>query len=104
MRGKPLERKTFRYGSTIFHAEGETVSKGQTGARTCESLRREFSGEPDAGNPHVRFEEGGAGRVAWHTVTEPRKGKPGHRSTPPPKLCSLLLYSTGKFVDGSWTE
>ena len=33
--------------------------------------------------------------MAWHTVTEPRKGKPGHRSTPPPKLCSLLLYSTG---------
>ena len=32
--------------------------------------------------------------MAWHTVTEPRKGKPGHRSTPPPKLCSLLLYST----------
>ena len=51
-----------------------------------------------AGNPHVRFEEGTGGR-SWHTVTEPRKGKPGHRSTPPPKLCSLLLYSTLISVD-----
>src|ERR1039457_1829249 len=27
---------------------------------TCASLRREFSGEPDAGNPHPRFDEGRA--------------------------------------------
>jgi len=24
----------------------------------CESLSRETTGKPDAGNPHVRFEEG----------------------------------------------
>ena len=28
----------------------------------CACLRREFSGEPDAGNLHVRFDEGRVGR------------------------------------------
>jgi len=26
--------------------------------KACVCLRREFPGEPDAGNPHVRFDEG----------------------------------------------
>src|SRR5919108_467868 len=29
---------------------------------TCACLRREFSGEPDAGNPHLRYDEGRVGR------------------------------------------
>jgi hypothetical protein len=29
----------------------------------CACLRREFSGEPDAGNPHLRFDEGRVGRA-----------------------------------------
>ena len=28
--------------------------------RKCESLRHELSGEPDVGNPHLRFDEGRA--------------------------------------------
>ena len=30
----------------------------------CACLRREFSGEPDAGNPLVRFDEGRVSRAA----------------------------------------
>src|SRR5690242_20861505 len=29
----------------------------------CACLRREFPGEPDAGNPHLRFDEGRVGRA-----------------------------------------
>ena len=35
-------------------------SRVQIGTGAC--LRREFSGEPDAGNPHLRFDEGRVGR------------------------------------------
>jgi hypothetical protein len=31
---------------------------------TCACLRRELSGEPDAGNLHLRFDEGGVGRAS----------------------------------------
>ena len=31
--------------------------------RACACLRREFSGEPDAGNLHLRFDEGRVGRA-----------------------------------------
>jgi hypothetical protein len=30
--------------------------------KPCESRRPRFSGEPDAGNPHVRFDEGTVSR------------------------------------------
>jgi len=43
---------------------------------TCECLRRELSGEPDAGNPHVRFDEGGIGNAAWHATIEARPENP----------------------------
>src|ERR1700733_14189366 len=43
-----------------------TVGTGLSGASvrigTCASLRREFSGEPDVGNLHLRFDEGRVGR------------------------------------------
>ena len=41
---------------------------------SCACLRREFSGEPDAGNPHLRFDEGRGAAVL---------------------NCRLLSYSTG---------
>ncbi len=41
------------------------------GRREC--LRQELTGEPDAGNLHVRFEEGGVGRRVWSAVAKPRK-------------------------------
>src|ERR1019366_5383195 len=34
-----------------------TVGAGPS-VGNCACLRREFSGEPDAGNPHLRFDEG----------------------------------------------
>src|SRR5450432_249600 len=44
----------------------QTVGSGVSGASvrigTCASLRREFSGEPDVGNLHLRFDEGRVGR------------------------------------------
>ena len=33
-------------------------AKQEPSLGTCACLRREFSGEPDAGNPHLRFDEG----------------------------------------------
>src|ERR1700730_5725531 len=43
-----------------------TAGVGLSGASVrvgcCACLRREFSGEPDAGNPHLRFDEGRVGR------------------------------------------
>ena len=47
--GRPQERR--RPG-----AVGADPSIG-----TCACLRRELSGEADAGNPHLRFDEGGSG-------------------------------------------
>src|SRR5258708_1982847 len=41
---------------------------------TCECLRQELSGEPDAGNPHVRFDEGGVGCGAGHAANKPQRG------------------------------
>src|SRR6266536_4371058 len=41
---------------------------------TCECLRQELSGEPDAGNPHVRFDEGGVGCGAGHAANKPQQG------------------------------
>ena len=35
----------------------------------CACLRREFSGEPDAGNPHLRFDEGRVRRSRKLLVT-----------------------------------
>ena len=35
----------------------------------CACLRREFSGEPDAGNPHLRFDEGRVRRSHWLSLT-----------------------------------
>jgi hypothetical protein len=41
-----------------FFSLRQKLPKGQAGAVACACLRRELSGEPDAGNPHVRFDEG----------------------------------------------
>ena len=40
------------------------------------ALHRGNSGKPDAGNPHVRFDEGGGEQLAWPADIEPRTGKP----------------------------
>jgi len=45
-----------------------------TPANKC--LRRESPGKPDAGKPHVRFDEGGVGRSAGHAANEPQRGNP----------------------------
>src|ERR1700677_1653785 len=37
----------------------------------CACLRRENSGKPDAGNRHVRFDEGGGGRETGPSATLP---------------------------------
>src|SRR6266446_5931966 len=43
----------------------------------CECLRQRCLGAPDAGNPHVRCDEGGGAAVAWHAVSEPTlRGNP----------------------------
>ena len=34
-------------------------------------LRRKFTGEPDAGNPHVRFDEGRGSRDGHHHASSP---------------------------------
>jgi hypothetical protein len=39
-------------------------------------LEVKIVGEPDAGNPHVRFDEGKGGWKAGYTAIEPRTGKP----------------------------
>jgi len=47
------------YGKYNLLIEMEAVRKGQAGAKgTRECLKRESSRKPDAGNPHVRFDEG----------------------------------------------
>ena len=43
--------------ASAFGALGAAPSVG-----CCACLRREFSGEPDAGNLHLRFDEGRVGR------------------------------------------
>src|ERR1017187_2858767 len=53
------------------------VHTGRVPNGTCASLRREFSGEPDAGKPHPRFDEGRA------------------RLSPLAVTLSLLLYRLG---------
>src|ERR1019366_2471666 len=66
------------------------VGADSTGG-TCACLRRELSGEPDAGNLHLRFDEGRVGRglavalsptlPARQAVTEPRPlGSGGQRA------------------------
>jgi hypothetical protein len=44
--------------ATALDATGLAPSIGY-----CACLRRELSGEPDAGNLHLRFDEGRAGRA-----------------------------------------
>ena len=44
--------------ATTLGAVGADPSLGY-----CTCLRREFSGEPDAGNLHLRFDEGRVGRA-----------------------------------------
>jgi len=39
------------------------------------------TGPPDAGNPHVRWDEGGDGGCSWHTENLATKGKPGYGCT-----------------------
>src|SRR5690242_21603995 len=70
---RPPRSTLFPY-TTLFRslvralaAAGSSPSIG-----ACACLRREFPGEPDAGNPHLRFDEGRVGRA--------------------PALPSLLLY------------
>ena len=77
------------------------MPKGQT-RETCECPRRELSGEPDAGNPHVRFDEGGVGRMRWYAVAKAQKGKPGNRAIPKPKRKKdVTLSSTLQRSEGS---
>src|SRR5580704_9725345 len=45
----------------VVAASGEAGAAPSIG--TCACLRRELSGEPDAGNLHLRFDEGRVGRA-----------------------------------------
>jgi len=48
------------YGNSLS-SETEARPKGQAGeyrATACACLRRQFSGEPEGGNLHIRFDEG----------------------------------------------
>src|ERR1039458_9476306 len=47
--------------SDLVRASGAVGADPSGGACAC--LRREFSGEPDAGNLHLRFDEGRVGRA-----------------------------------------
>ena len=59
-------------------------------------LRPRYLGTPDAGNPHVRCDEGGAGSRAWHAAIETRTGKPRHGVCRSLNAVYQLLYSTPK--------
>ena len=39
-------------------------------------LEEKFIGKPDAGNPHVRFDEGKGRCSAWYVDIEPQRGNP----------------------------
>ena len=95
-RGEPLEYKILNYGKYPSPQRGRSCAKRPSRSGDCASLRRELSGEPDAGKPQVRFDEGGIGHKAWHAAIKPRKGKPRHGRMLKPKQCSLFLYSTGE--------
>ena len=41
----------------------------------CACRGQRYLGTPDAGNPHVRCDEGGGGAVAWHAVSESTNGE-----------------------------
>ena len=66
----------------------------------CACLRRELSGEPDAGNLHLRFDEGRVGRATCVALSPtlppgPAKGRDG-RNAP----CSSSAMSSGRlFLD-----
>ncbi len=67
-------------------------------ATPCECLRREFPGEPDAGKLHVRFDEGGVGRNAWHAASEPQRGNSVT------DVCRSLNTVTGSSTLPPWRE
>jgi hypothetical protein len=66
----------------------------------CACLRRELAGEPDAGNLHLRFDEGRVGRATCVALSPtlppgPAKGRDG-RNAP----CSSSAMSSGRlFLD-----
>src|SRR5260370_40781760 len=53
--------------SILVAAPGAFGADPIVGACTC--LRREFSGEPDAGNLHLRFDEGRVGRASHRPLS-----------------------------------
>ena len=48
-------------------------------------------GKPDAGKPHVRFDEGGIGRSVWHADIEPQWGNP---ETEVGRSLNAVIYSS----------
>lgn len=60
----PIQHFAAAQPTAVSSAEGGVVvpAPARVGAvpsvGACASLRREFAGEPDAGNPHLRFDEG----------------------------------------------
>jgi hypothetical protein len=80
--GKPLGRES-DYGKTLSRLKRKLSQKAKQGAGVRDGAQlpvhacgEEPPGEPDAGNPHVRFEEGGVSRDAGRAATEARTGKP----------------------------
>ena len=51
-------QRPYRRRATV----GTDLSGASVRIGACASLRREFSGEPDVGNLHLRFDEGRVGR------------------------------------------
>ena len=62
------------------------------------ALRRETVGEPDAGNPHVRFDEEEQGYVRMVNLNGHEAGNGGHCQGEPKRHASAP-YSTGSVVN-----
>ena len=67
-------RGSQRATSTINSWAGDLC--GQRWRNCLRSPRRQSRRKPDAGNPHVRFDEGGGTRRARHATRETHPGKP----------------------------
>ena len=83
-RHKVQSRGTRRFsGVVVFGARGRFASApGATGAAICDSDEVKSAGEPDAGNPHVRFDERGWETESRRRLRHWRKRKQPATATP----------------------
>src|SRR5580704_6799466 len=82
----------------VVTASGEAGAAPSIG--TCACLRRELSGEPDAGNLHLRFDEGRVGRairVALSPTLPARYGCPVIPQLPSHDRKGVVLKLNGHY-------